>query len=910
MLQFDVSEICNWADLNTAEGQLPELVSRLILATTPQLSHLDMPSGSAVWMPGWDGLITSGTETPWVPKGTSAWELSRRKDIGTKANDDYNKRTNPPQDIDISTSTFVFVSPRLWSRKENWATQRCTEGNWANVLGHDANNLVYWLAQAPAVAEWFARVINKLPSDGYTTLDEWWENWATATQPNISPSLVLSGRQKCVDRLAEWSQTSASPYYVKAQTREEAIAFVAASALDSDAAWGATLLAKAVVVKSEGAWNSLVRHKTPLVLIRAFDGNVSSQAATSRGHHVITPLHANEEPGGNGIRLPRLGRDETVTALVEMDLSEVKARSMIRRTARNLPIIRRYLIDEAGGPTPKWATVDPQSRRPSLMLVGQWDETNENDKDAVAKITGRPYEEVVHEAAALAHYEDGPLTKIGSRWRFFSHEEAWHLLAPRLTAADVERFEAQAVQILGTESTAYELPVRERHLASIRGRGVPHSDLLRQGITRTLALMGIHGERALYVENLQHLPGQVLQRVLGNDTSWQIWATLEQDLATLAEAAPETVLRAIERCLSATPSPFEALFDQEGDPPWAVPAHTGLLHALERLAWSPDYFPRATTALARLSIIDPSSHTNGTPAGSLAELFLPWFRFSETTDKDRLATLKGLFNRVPEPAWKTLINLYPSSPFDSVVERQPPPWRPWGQDGAARPTHEECRTFVAELERLLLEHAGDDVERWKDIVGIIADLSPDTGQEALTELTQRAGELRPLPNSFDLWTTLRMELNRHRSYPDAPWAMPTHYLNSLQAAYQDLTPDDPGTAYAWLFDGYPYLPDGNPEEEMQNNEKIATARQSAITAAYDREGAEAILSIAEYAELPALVGDVFATSVEAETAVSLAVEQIDAENQRFRLLALGITGGLFRQSGWPVLERIIDQIQS
>ena len=56
MIPFDSSEISNWADKPDAQHQLPELIRRLILATLPMSSLLDMPSGSSVWLPGWDGL--------------------------------------------------------------------------------------------------------------------------------------------------------------------------------------------------------------------------------------------------------------------------------------------------------------------------------------------------------------------------------------------------------------------------------------------------------------------------------------------------------------------------------------------------------------------------------------------------------------------------------------------------------------------------------------------------------------------------------------------------------------------------------------------------------------------------------------------------------------------------------------
>ena len=528
MIPFEPSEMSSWADRPDANHQLPELIRRLILATVPELSRLDIPSGSAVWLSGWDGLLTAETGNAWVPKGDSAWELSCRSDVGTKANDDYRKRTDPPQGVPDATTTFLFVTARQWGGKEQWAEARRADGKWADVRAYDASDLAAWLGEAPAVAEWFGGVIGKLPSDGYTTLDEWWENWATVAEPNISPAFVVAGRQESTDRLSGWVQQTTSAYYVQAQTKEEAIAFVAASARNSDDVWGAALLARALVVKSEDAWNSLVRHTSPLVLIRAFDGNASSQVATGRGHHVITPLHASEALRGNGVQLPMLGRDGTVPALTDMGLSETAARALVRKTARSLSIIRRFLIEEAGGTTPAWASVDPQSLLPSLMLVGQWDEANESDRETVAKIAARPYEEIAREAAALAQIEDSPVTKVGDRWRFLSHDEAWHLLAPRLTTDDVKRFTEEAVLVLEAESTEYELPVDERHLAGIQGKGVAHSRPLREGIARTLALMGNQGDRAQNVEDVPYRPTMVLRRVLAEDKGWEIWATLSR----------------------------------------------------------------------------------------------------------------------------------------------------------------------------------------------------------------------------------------------------------------------------------------------------------------------------------------------------------------------------------------------
>ena len=204
MITFDSSEISNWADKPDAQHQLPEIIRRLILATVPLPSLLDMPSGSSVWLPSWDGLLITVEGNAWVPDGASAWELSCEKNLGSKAIADYKKRTENPQGLDRPKTTFVFVTPRRWVGKWNWAKACNEESLWADVRALDADDLVAWLGQAPVVAHSFARLIGKLPATGVIPLDEWWETWSTATNPWISPELVAAGRQDEAERIAQW----------------------------------------------------------------------------------------------------------------------------------------------------------------------------------------------------------------------------------------------------------------------------------------------------------------------------------------------------------------------------------------------------------------------------------------------------------------------------------------------------------------------------------------------------------------------------------------------------------------------------------------------------------------------------------------------------------------------------------
>ena len=163
---FDASEINNWSDTADAKHKLPELIRRLVLATLPEPPlRIDMPSGSSVLLSGWDGLLEVRCGNAWAPSGDSGWEFSCDKRVTSKANDDYEKRTADPLDLNRTTATFVFVTSRRWTGKRQWEKERREEGKWRDVRAYDADDLVAWLEQSPEVTLWFARVINRLPFD-------------------------------------------------------------------------------------------------------------------------------------------------------------------------------------------------------------------------------------------------------------------------------------------------------------------------------------------------------------------------------------------------------------------------------------------------------------------------------------------------------------------------------------------------------------------------------------------------------------------------------------------------------------------------------------------------------------------------------------------------------------------------
>ena len=461
-----------------------------------------------------------------------------------------------------------------------------------------------------------------------------------------------------------------------------------------------------------------------------------------------------------------------------------------------------------------------------------------------------------------------------------------------------------ANDVFGEVSPEFELPIEQRYMANVYGKALPHSGTLREGMARSLALMGTQADRARNAEGASYVPPRVVSVALEGGKGWQTWATLSGSLTELAEAAPEDLLDAVERDLAADPSPFEDLFTQEGDGLSGGTPHTGLLWALETLAWSQDYFARVAKILARLSEVDPGGQVSNRPAESLRNLFLPWKRFSEASDEHRLQTLGMLFDAVPRTSWQILVGAYPSSQ-GFVMDRRPPSWRPWAQDGSQTPTVGECHTFIGQLTNMLFSSVGTEADRWADLVGIISRFSPEDRKQAIDLLSQRAKAVRRHPAVHGLRTRLRGVLHQHRSYPDAAWAMSAKDLAALEAVYQELTPADPVAAHAWLFDNRPDPPEGMPHDHNAATEGIAEARRKAVRGAYESGGVSAILNIAEAAKEPHEVGVAVALGIDSGLALDLAMKHLGSTAPKLRNMAYGGLRALFFQSGWKTLEEAI-----
>jgi len=219
-----------------------------------------------------------------------------------------------------------------------------------------------------------------------------------------------------------------------------------------------------------------------------------------------------------------------------------------------------------------------------------------------------------------------PIKQKNGSWEILDRKEAWKVIGPRIFDEHLDRFHKVAVEVLRERDPRIELDENERLTADLRGKQLKHSPLLRKGLADTLALLGSMPKA---LKSCSHGKAEIVAvlavREILNGEDWVLWASLNSYLPTLAEAAPDEFLDAVESALTQSPCPFVQVFAQEKAGIMGQNYLTGLLWALETLAWSPEYLQRVTVILGELAALDPGGNWANRPANSLTEIFLPWY---------------------------------------------------------------------------------------------------------------------------------------------------------------------------------------------------------------------------------------------------------------------------------------------
>jgi len=856
------ADLIAWADRLESEAQLPRLVRRLIHATAGGITHIGFPADESTRGPGYDGVLVAVTGSSHVPTGASVWELSTRGDVKTKATEDYDKRVLNPRGVTPKDATYVAVTLRGWTGKDDWARERNEQQTWKEVRAFDANDLEQWLELAPAVQLWLAALLGRRPS-GVLDLETFWADWCALTTPSTDAALLLAGREDVVEEIHAWLRDPQNPVLtLQAESREESVAVFAAALMQLPEDERLTYLARAAVATADVAWRDLADSGRPLILVpHGWNLGDDTVYAQRRGQRFVVPLGLADPRSTSAIAVPKSDLEKASAVLEKQGHGTQRARELAALARRSLSAFRRTTATHDLLRQPLWGRGQDARDLVPALLAGSWNEGKEGDRAVLATLAGHPYDELASRLTQWSRREDPPLRRVGDIWSSLSREDAWLVLSAFVTRSDLDRFAEQAQGVLTAPDPKFDLPDSDQWWASAQGKVPAHSDELCEGLAQTIALLGSRG--GAFETGEGTTAADVAQVVVRNvlkaaNKDWRVWATLSDRriLQTLAEAAPDEFISGARDGLHGNPPVLRQMFrDGEGrDPLFSSSPHTDLLWALEVLAWNPQYLTASALLFAELAAVDPGGRLMNRPIESLRAIFLSWYPQTSASHEQRMAAIDAVRKRFPAVGWDLLSKLLPEH-HGSSTNTARPQWHQWGGEKAIQVTRGEVERTVGEVVSRAISDAGQDGERWSRLVAALGNFSLKNHEAIVDGLAQLDPSRLEDNHRAAIWHSLRGLVSRHHAFPKADWVIPEPHLSKITGLLPRFEPSDGVSRYAWLFTGWPELPEGRKYDDYEAGQRaIAEARLKAVNDMLVSNDVDSVVALAKQVEIPGHLG--------------------------------------------------------
>jgi hypothetical protein len=921
MKWLDAGQLDAWSRRIDARTRLSEIVAQLVRASAASMSEYDFPNGDSAQRPGFDGRIeavpASGFEH-FLPTGISVWEYGTSEDVLKKANGDYKTRTEKPGEaVDPAKTTLVIVTGRRWNLKNptlaEWIAEKKAEGHWKDVRAYDAIALEAWFELCPAVAAAIARdVVGTLPQTGAISPQEFWDEYSSQFDPHLKEEVLIAGRKDQSETMLRELTAGSQVRRWLGDSLAEVLAFMVASIRLAPERDRKFLESRVLLVETKEAARLLNGRNN---LIFSVSGEATSMAGVlSNSHAVVVPLGRDSLRDDAATRLNRPSGYEMSEALKSMGLNEDDCRRLALECDRSVTILARR-IAIAGAKRPSWhkdAVLIP------ALLAGAWDASSQNDRSIVARIAGaNDYQEFEATIRQYRQVEDAPLESVDTVWAVRAPVDIFVNLANLLGPEHFATLSQVVEDIFSRINPALEVAIEERPFAKMRGVGPPHSPWLREGIANTLLVIAAIGEKSgLVINGLS--PQRYVNELIGNipalRDNHRVIASLSHELPLLMEAAPDPLLLALEQLLEGDGKKFLPIFQDSKDQTsiFTSSPHTGLLWALELIAWDPDYLLRASTVLLKLAAIDPGGALANRPARSLRHIFLAWHPATNASLKQRLATLDCLIKKNESIAWNLLVGLLPKG-FDSVDSSLKPKFREAGASDRETITngllYETYDVIISKAVTL----AGTSSLRWASLLDTIHTFSDPQKQLAIQSLSSQMDRFGKTEQT-ELWEKLAKVIRHHRAWPAAAWSLNDDVLTQLEEILKRLEPNDPFQQTLWLFEeSFPLIEYKDGKDFLAEAELL---RRNAVADLIKARGLLASLDLAARAKAPRFiglaVGQVLATNQELVNVAQAAFArgpQFDGFISLLSAVALDRFGDEWRRAilEWNQREKLADE---
>ncbi len=539
-------------------------------------------------------------------------------------------------------------------------------------------------------------------------------------------------------------------------------------------------------------------------------------------------------------------------------------------------------------------------------LIGSWNENSNYDKSIISNFVHVEYEKWIYKLREILQIPDCPIEFKNGIWKIKDRKKLLIELSTRVFDNHIEFLKDAAISILSERDPKFELQKENRFTASVYGKVLNYSNQIRKGFAESLALVTTYQDK---LENCSSekidIATQLVVKEVFQNSDWITWASLGDLIPLIAEAAPDEFLNAVDDSLQKNPCPFDKIYTEEGNGFGGWNYMTGILWALETLAWNEIYLVSVSIILGELASRDPGGNWVNRPANSLTSIFLPWMPQTLATVEKRKVAIQNLEKEFPDVTWKLLLTLLPK-PHQISTGSQKPVIRNWiPVDWNEKILYKEFWELVAFYAELTIEKAKNNFHRLNELIKHLDNLPIPTIEKLLaylssSEIVESSEDIRQ-----GIWQELIEFATKNKRFSDAKWALESSIVEKIVEVACKLEPKDPILLYAHLFvshDGSLFEEKGDWQEQSKN---LDIKRQLALKVILDQGSLNSVFILLDKVEAPLKVGQALGSLENIMIDEELLPHLLNKEDRKYDQFIEGYVWNRFFISSWSWVDKIL-----
>ena len=444
-IHISATDIKQWGtnDARRAQEQLPLLIWKLILASCTLIRNHHFPFNEGIQYNGFDGYLDADSSSPFVPNGKSIWEFGTNQGCKQKFESDYAKRVKQIEPSEQSEYTFCFVTSQIWNARQSAAevaVEKEKDSHWKNIRIYDAADIEMWLEQYPAVAVWFSSVLGK-KLNGVCSFREYWDSVTEGTNPSLTPDFFVEGLPSILEEFKEKIAHGKRQLVLQAESPLDAV-LVLASEIVLAGEREEELFDRCVIVDDlsqfevgQLEWENVIAILNPKgYKVRA----ISLLVACT----VVVPICNYDSldkisEKGEKIAIQKRSRHSFCRGLEKMGYSSEEAYQLASETWMSVTALYRKIAINPTSRLPSWIDTTDNNLLIPAMLVSQWENTSDGDKQIIEALSQKSYQEYVDEIRKYIQSDDAPIKNIAEVYACVTASDMWALLWNSITKQNI-----------------------------------------------------------------------------------------------------------------------------------------------------------------------------------------------------------------------------------------------------------------------------------------------------------------------------------------------------------------------------------------------------------------------------------------------------------------------------------------